>query len=203
MRYRVVVLAFLATLTLQAERARAEFEVIPHMGAMVPTNSMIVTDVSTWFRMETHTVYGIGVGTNITPGVGIEAVLAVGTGSLEGAGTIIAEVASTMFLADLRARLRVAGDSRSHLAIILGAGYTDFDTGLFDAADASGIGVYQGRLTGVAGAGLRTGLADRLGLRLEIVDRVHEQGGKLFGASGFSEKTQNDVVATIGLSYEL
>jgi hypothetical protein len=199
MFYRVVVLVTLVAVACPTKNARA-VEVTPYVGAMIPTNSMMITGLSSWFRMKTHTVYGLAVGTSLTQRIGAEAVLGAGTGNLETVGGDIFTIASTMFIADLRAHVRVAGTDRSQLGIILGVGYTDFDTGAFDAAEEFGFGVFLGRLTGIAGVGLRRELSDRVGLRFDIVDRLHDQGAEVFGSDD-PEKTQNDIVATIGISY--
>ena len=80
----------------------------------------------------------------------------------------------------------------------MGAGYTDVEAGFFDPP---GNGSFVGRLTGVAGLGLRSALTDRLRLRLDVVDRIHGPGAEVFGALDVSEKTQNDLMVTLGVGH--
>jgi len=200
-----VALALLAALLLAPLRLALAIEASPFIGAMLPANSLLLAaDGSAYLRMQTHTVYGLGLGTSLTKRIGGEMVLGAGTGKMElqGSGSSFA-FSTTMFFADLRARARLLGGDRSSLGLVLGVGYTDFKLGLFDLANETDQGDYIGRLTGVAGVDVRTQLNDRLALKLVMVDRLHKEGVGLDLGSEFSKKNQNDVFATAGLAFTL
>lgn len=202
-RRRIVLLASLVVLSSSVRPAMAALEASPFAGAMVPANALILlTGTSTYIRMQTHSVFGLAVGSSMTERIGIEAVLGVGTGKLEVASTAVS-MGSTMFLADLRATMRVIGGDDAQLGLVLGGGYTDVNTGLFDLLDETGLGDFMGRLTGVGGLALRAGLSEKLRLKAEVVDRIHVQGIRLNSTTESSEKTQHDIVATVGLTFRL
>jgi len=180
-------------------------EVTPFLGAMIPANSLFLQDGGgTYIRFQTHTVYGLALSCPMKDKIGLEVVLGTGTGKLELVGGTIAPLASTLFMADLRGRVRLLGNEQSHLAGVLGVGYTDFNVGLFDLAHETGQGTYLGRLTGIVGAEVHGSVSDQMHLNISIVDRIHESGVALYtgGLTG-SKKTQNDIVATAGLSFPL
>ena len=118
-------------------------------------------------------------------------------------GTAI-ELASTLLMADLRGKVRIAGGDQSHIGVLGGIGYTTQKIGLFDFAKRTNAGEFKGKLTGVVGLSFGAALSDRLHLSTEIVDRIREQGAVLTGTStGLNEPTQHDVVITAGLSFPL
>ena len=202
---RSLALAMLVALLLAPPKQALAIEASPFVGVMLPANSILLAgDGTAYIRMQTHTVYGLGLGTSITERIGAEVVLGAGTGKMElqGSGTSFA-FPSTMFFADLRARARLLGGNRSSLGLVLGVGYTDFKLGLFDLANETDQGDFIGRLTGVAGVDVRTQLSERLDLKVVLVDRIHKHGAGLNIGPGFSEKTQNDVFATAGLAFAL
>jgi hypothetical protein len=173
---------------------------------MIPTKSLLLdTNGFSYFRMSTHTLYGLALSTEMSPKMGLEVVLGAGTGKLEiESGSTLLALSSTMYMADLRGTLRLAGSDDSSLHLVLGAGYTDFALGLLDLTDEADQGTFIGRLTGVAGAELRNRFSDRVRLNVSIVDRIHVQGlGVNLGLSEVSEKTQNDICATAGLTFGL
>lgn len=197
---------FAALLTLTSQPALAAWEATPFVGAMIPTKSLILeTSSFTYIRMSTHTVYGLALRSEMSPKMGLEVVLGAGTGKMElEGGSQFFSLSSTMYMADLRGTLRLAGGDDSSLHAVVGAGYTDFSVGLFDLADETDQGTFIGRLTGVAGAEVRNKLSDRLRLNVSIVDRIHVQGAGLnLGSPTISEKTQNDICATAGLAFVL
>lgn len=202
--HRIGLIAALIVSAVFAGPAMA-LDATPFAGAMIPTNSLVLlTDGSAFIRMQSHTVYGVALSSAFTPRLGLEAVLGIGTGKLElvGGGTNLL-MGSTMYMADLRGNVRIAGGEGSRMGLLLGAGYTDVETGIFDLAHETGQGTFLGRLTGVAGLGMRGRLSDRLLARVEVVDRIHLQGAKLENTTSTSEKTQNDIVATLGLTIVL
>ena len=203
-RSRVALALLLASLLAPAKQALA-IEASPFVGVMLPANSMLLAgDNSSYLRMQTHTVYGLSLGTSLTQRIGAEVVLGAGTGKMEiFSGSTALALPSTIFFGDIRARARLLGGERSSLGLVLGVGYTDAKLGLFDLANESNLGDFVGRVTGVAGVDVRTQLSDRLHLKVVVVDRIHKHGAGLNLGSDFSEKTQNDVFATAGLAFTL
>jgi hypothetical protein len=179
-------------------------EVSPFVGAMIPANTLLLeTNGSSYVRMKTHTIYGLDVEHSLSPKLGIDLVLATGTGSMEVVGGTSFSLASTAFIADLRGRMRLMGTEDDNLGLVLGVGYTDFNSGLFDLAHETDQGTFIGRLTGIAGVDLHGHLTDRLGLKAVFVDRIHVSGLQIDGISGQPgsiEKTQNDLCITAGLT---
>ena len=197
--------ALLALMFFPLRPARAALEVTPFIGAMIPAKTqLMLSDGSAYLRMQTHTVYGLTLGTSLNEKAGLEFVLGAGTGKLELVGGTAFELASTVYIADVRGRLRLLGDSQSSLSAVLGVGYTDFSIGLFDLAEETDLGSFIGRATGVAGAEVRSDLSDRVHLNVTLVDRVHDSGVglNLFG-SEVVQKTQNDITVTAGLTFGL
>jgi hypothetical protein len=185
--------------------ARAALDATPFVGAMIPANSqLLVTSGSSYIRMQTHTVYGLMLSCPLKDKIGGELVLGTGTGKMEIVGGSTAlPLASTLFMVDLRGRMRLLGTERSHLAGVLGVGYTDFNSGLFDLAHETDQGTFIGRLTGIVGAEIHGDLTDQAHLNIGLVDRIHDAGVGLSSGLDGSEKTQNDLVATAGLSFSL
>ena len=111
-------------------------EVSPFVGAMIPANTLLIQTTSgTYVRMRTHKIYGLDVEHSLSQKLGVDLVLATGTGSMEVVGgAVVQELASTAFIADLRARMRLVGKEDGNLGLVLGVGYTDFNSGLFDFA---------------------------------------------------------------------
>jgi len=204
-RRHAILAALLALSVVTSRPAFAALDATPFLGAMIPANTqLLVTSGSSYIRMQTHTIYGLSIGCPLKDKIGGELVLATGTGKIEVVGGSIAlPLASTVFIVDLRARMRLLGTDRSHLAGVLGVGYTDFNSGLFDLAHETDQGTFIGRLTGIAGAELHGDLTDQLRLNIGLVDRVHESGVGLSGGLDGSKKTQNDLVATAGLAFAL
>ena len=206
MRRSLAVAALLTLMAVPTHRAFAAIDVTPFMGAMIPANTQLIEpSSSTWIRMQTHTAYGLMLSTSMTPKCGLEVVLGTGTGKMElVGGTQVLSLATTLFMADLRGRLQLMGGDRAQLSAVLGVGYTDFNSGLFDVAHETNVGTFIGRLTGVAGAEIRSDLSDRVRLNVTMVDRIHDAGiGLNLGGSGVVEKTQNDLVTTAGLTFGL
>jgi hypothetical protein len=199
--------ALIALLIVPSGPALAAIEATPFIGAMIPVNSLLLltSASSSYLRMQTHTVYGLSLGVPLKGRIGLEAVLGTGSGKMEiVGGSTSFLLGSTLFLADLRGRVRLLGGDQSQLAAVLGVGYTDFSSGIFDLAHETNQGSFVGRLTGVAGTELRGDLSDRVHLNVVIVDRIHDEGAGLNGlGSEVSRKTQNDIVATTGLTFSM
>lgn len=205
-RRHLTLAALLALFAASSQPALAAIDATPFIGAMIPANSLLLeSSGASYIRMETHTVYGLALGTALTQKIGAEVVLGTGTGKMEVVGgTTNLYLGSTLFFADLRGRVRLLGGDQSQLSGVLGVGYTDFNIGLFDLAHETGQGTFLGRLTGVAGAEIHDNLSDRVRLNVSLVDRVHVSGAALnIGATDTSNKTQNDIMATAGLTFGL
>lgn len=179
-------------------------QVSPFVGAMIPANTLLLlTSGGSYIRMKTHTLYGLDVEHSLSPKLGVDVVLATGTGSMEViGGTTSLALGSTAFIADLRGRYRLMGTEDDNLGLVLGVGYTDFNSGLFDLAHETDTGTFLGRLTGIAGVDLHGSLTDRLGLKAVFVDRIHVSGLSAPGLTGpdYVEKTQNDLCITAGIT---
>lgn len=195
--------ALLALTLLPLRPAQAAMDVTPWMGAMIPAKTQFMDATgAAYLRMQTHTVYGLTLGSSLSEKLGVEVVLGTGTGKLELVGGTAFSLASTVYIADLRGRLRLLGDSQSSLSGVVGVGYTDFATGLFDIAEETDQGTFIGRVTGVVGAEVQSSLSDRVRLNVTMVDRIHASGIglDLFGGEPV-RKTQNDITITAGLTF--
>lgn len=203
-RRSLATVALLALTLFPLRPAHAAMDVTPFIGAMIPAKTQFMDGTgAAYFRMQTHTVYGLTLGSSLSDKLGMEVVLGTGTGKLElvGGSTAI-ELASTIYLADLRGRLRLLGDSQSSLSGVVGVGYTDFAVGLFDLAEETELGTFIGRVTGVVGAEIQNSFSDRVRLNVTMVDRIHASGIALdsFGGEPI-KKTQNDITITAGLTF--
>jgi len=208
MTHRHAVLALILGLFLVTSRPAAAakpLEVTPFLGSMIPANSLfLASGGGTLIRFQTHTLYGLSVGCPMEHKLGAELVLATGTGKMELVGGTAIELASTVFIADLRARMRLMGGDHANLSGVLGVGYTDHNIGLFDIAHETGQGTYIGRLTGSIGAQVHGALGESVRLNVTMVDRIHKGGvGLNFGGLDGSFKTQNDLVTTAGIAFTL
>ena len=202
-RRSLALAALLALMAVPVHSAHAAVEVTPFFGAMIPANTQFMeSSGASFIRMETHTVYGLALGTSMGKKCGVEVVLGTGTGKMEivGGSTVLG-LGTTVFMADLRGRHRLFGGDQSSLSAVVGVGYTDFKNGLFDLAHETDLGEFFGRLTGVAGAEIRSDLSDRVHLNFVAVDRVHHSGVGLDFSSDSIVKTQNDITVTAGLTF--
>jgi len=213
MTHRPLALLFAAILALAlavpaAPASAAEHEITPFIGAMIPANSLLLSTTPSIIRMQTQTLYGLDMGHMMSSRFGIDAVLAAGTGKMEilGSGTTVTQIATTTFIADLRGRFRLCGSpDEANTGLVLGVGYTDVNSGLFDFAHETNAGTFLGRLTGIVGADVHAPVSDRFGLKVTAVDRIHVQGIEIngLGTTGVYEKTQNDICATAGLTFKI
>lgn len=190
-----------------APASAAEHEITPFIGVMIPANSLLLESSGSIVRMQSQTLYGLDMGHNLSGRFGLSAVLAAGTGKMEVIGGSTAIVlATTTFIADLRGRFRLCGKSdEANTGLVVGVGYTDVNSGLFDLAHETNQGTFLGRLTGVVGGDIHAPVSDRFGLKVTAVDRIHVSGVSLngLGGPGTFEKTQNDICVTAGLTFSL
>jgi len=183
-------------------------EVTPFIGAMIPANTLLMeTTAGTLIRMQTQTLYGFDMGKMISSRFGLSAVLAAGTGKFEViSGSQTLDLATTTFIADLRGRIRLCGNpDEANTGLVLGGGYTDVNSALFDYAHETHTGTFLGRLTGIVGGDVHAPVSDRFGLKVTAVDRIHLSGVSIngVGGTGIVEKTQNDICVTAGLTFKL
>jgi hypothetical protein len=130
--------------------------------------------------------------------------LGAGDGTLQVVSTEVLDLKTTVYFADLRARFRLAGDEDTQLGAILGAGWTQYSSGLFDAAHEGDEDTYlAGRATGLLGLAFRARLGGRLTLYADAVDRIHEQSIEASSITGVTDPLQHDVTISAGLSFPL
>jgi len=204
-RVFMILCVALALLFIPLQRANAAVDITPFAGASVPTRTLYISSSGpTLIRNLNHTVYGLGVGTSLAGRFGAELIAGVGSGKIEAVGTTAIELASTLLLADLRAKVRIAGGDQANIGLLAGVGYTTQKIGLFDYAKRTDTGEFKGKVTGVVGLSFGAALSDRLHLSMEMADRIREQGIVVNGTTtGLTEPTQHDVMITAGLSFPL
>jgi len=185
----------------------AQTTVTPFVGTMLPMTSLLVdTAGAAAFRMQTHTIYGVRFGKAMSPSLGLELALGAGSGELESVAVDVLNIKMSVYFADLRARLRLAGNDDNHLGLIAGAGWTQFSSGLFDAAHEGDDEIQlKGTVTGIVGLGYQAKISDRITLSFDATDRIHEQGIESPGITDgqFNDKLQHDVTFTAGLVFPL
>ena len=205
MRSNFILAAALAVAS--AAPLSAQTEVTPFVGAMIPMRSMLVdTAGASGFRMQAHTIFGIRFSKPMSPSLGLELALGAGSGSLQAVSAEVLDLKTSVYFADLRARFRIAGDDDTQLGAIIGAGWTQFSSGLFDAAHEGDEDTrFAGTITGMVGLGLKAKLGGRVTLAIDALDRIHEQGVEAPGLSTdqFSQKLQHDVTVSAGLAFPL
>ena len=201
----LLALAATTLLLTPCHAARAACDITPFIGASVPTRALHIQIAgATLIRNTTHTVYGLALGTSFTDRFGAELVLGAGSGSIEViGGSDVLDIASTLLIADARGRFRIAGGDQANIGLVGGVGYTTQKIALFDYAELTDAGKFEGKLTGILGLSFGAALSDRLRLSMEMVDRIREPGIVLTGATGLREPTQHDVTVTAGLSFPL
>ena len=198
----LAVAAVLLSTPLQS--ARAACHITPYIGSSVPTRSLIIQPSgSTIIRNKTHTVYGLAMEHSLSGRFGVEVMAGAGTGAIEVVSTEALSLSSTLLFADLRGKFRITGNDDANLGLVGGVGYTTQKIGLFDFAQLTDTGEFEGKLTGVLGLCFGEALSDRLRLSMEMVDRIREQGIVIEGSTGLNEPTQHDVMVTAGLSFPL
>lgn len=196
-------LAFAVTST-----ARAQVSVTPFVGVVTPLHSQII-DTSggggSYFRMRSHTVYGLQLGKQFSPTLGVQVQGGAGNGEMEvvSGGTIL-RIQSALWFADVRAKLRLLGDADNKLVAIAGAGWSQYSLGLFEAAhELDDSTKFEGKFTGIIGLGAKARLGGRLSLAADLTDRIHGQGIEAPGLDDAIEKTQHDIMFQAGLSIPL
>lgn len=193
-----------ALLFIPLQAAKAAVDLTPFIGASVPTKTLYIDRGGpTLIRNQTHTVYGLAVGTPFSKRFGAEVVLGAGSGKIELVGGTAIVFASTMLYADVRGKVMIAGSDKANLGVVGGVGYTTQKIGFFDYAKVTDTGEFKGKITGVVGLAFGAALSDRLNLSMEMVDRIRQQGIVIDGATLLTEPTQHDATITAGLTFPL
>jgi len=204
---RVACALALATIAFAPRNAAAAgTEVTPFVGIIAPTQNLM-TGPSALYRMGDHSVYGLTIGRAVAERFGVELALGAGSGHLEAIGGDAFEFGSTVLIADLRGRFRLAGDASTSLGLVVGGAYTNYKVGYFDfAEDQLDEDVFDPTFGGVAGLDVRAGLSDRLALTVTALDRFHGSGvntdSEALGTE-IEDKSQHDFMFTAGLKFEL
>lgn len=188
----------------------AQTTITPFGGRIFPLRSMII-DTSggsgSYFRMQTHSIYGLQASRTVATRVAVELSVGVGSGAMEiVAGGTPLTLGSTVYFADLHGRVKIAGTDAAQLGLVAGAGWTQYSMGLFEAAHALSDSIkFKGTVTGVVGLGFRGKVSDRFAVTADLTDRIHSQGLDAPGitGSGDIEKTQHDIAFALGLSFPL
>jgi hypothetical protein len=205
---RVRTLTALAAFTLLAGPVAAQdLSVSSFVGRSVPMQSLLVdTAGSAYFKFAAHTIYGLRLDKAMSTSFTLGLAAGGGNGELDivSGGTPLLLPTSFYFI-DARARLRLLGGDRADLGAVLGAGWTQWRMGLFDAANEGDPDTkLEGRMTGTIGLSLRSELTDRIALVIDATDRIHDQPLEAPGiAAGFNEILQHDLTFAIGLSFPL
>lgn len=185
----------------------AQTTVTPFIGTMIPMTSLLAdTSGNGGFRMQAHTIYGLRFAKPMSPSLGLELNLGAGSGSMQVASTDVIDLDFAVYFADLRARLRVAGNDDTQLGIIAGAGWTQYSSGFFDAAhEADEDTKFKGTVTGIVGLGFQAKVTDRLMFSFDATDRIHEQGIDAAGLDSdqYAKYLQHDATFTFGLTFPL
>lgn len=192
-----------------ASTAHAQLSITPFIGEMVPLNNML-TDTTggsgTYYRLNAHTVFGLRLAKQMSPGFALQLQAGTGKGTFEAvSGPTPIALASTVWFADLRGRLRILGNNDANLGVLVGAGWTQFKMGLFDAAHELDSGTkLAGRVTGIVGFGMRAHLVGDAAFTADLTDRIHEQSvDAAFISSAVIKPMQHDLSVTFGLNFPL
>ncbi|HET7042139.1 MAG TPA: hypothetical protein VFI13_08960 [Gemmatimonadales bacterium] len=199
--------AALVTVTLPLSAQR--LSITPFVGEMVPLNN-ILTDTTggsgSYYRLTPHTVYGLRLAKQMSPSFGLQFQGGTGKGGFEAvAGATPITLTSTVWFADLRGRLRLLGNNDANLGLLVGAGWTQYKMGLFDAAHVLDSGTkLAGRVTGIVGFGFKGHLTGNASFTADLTDRIHEQPMEAaFLSSSVITPTQHDLSTSFGLNFPL
>ena len=184
-----------------ASASRIEFTpVIGHVQPMV--NQISNADIPLYLRQSAFTGYGARTSWWISPRVGVEAGVLVGSTELEIFANDIVTVNSQMAYFDARMRVRLNDPAASTgIDLIGGLALTDLDDPLSEIGEDLGFKSPTG-VAGVVGLGATTGVTDRIRLRFDLVDYFHgsnyEVDDSTYGMP-VDGSSQQDLVVTIGM----
>lgn len=207
MRSRILLAAALMAGT--TATASAQLSVTPFVGTMVPLANMLTDSSSggSYYRMKAHTLYGLRLSKQMSPTLTVQLQAGVGKGEFEAAsGSTQIVLSSEMWFADLRGRVRLLGTDETNLGLLVGAGWTQFKMGLFDAVHYGTPDTkLSGKATGIVGLGVRAHLVGTTAFTMDLTDRIHAQPIEAAFLSGSTAKkpTQQNVTATFGLNFPL
>lgn len=181
--------------------AAQSISITPFIGKTIPTRSALV-DTSGLAGMgpKAHTLYGLRLVRELSPRFALDLSTAVGHGEFS---VLVGQAASSLLMADLRGRFRVAGREAAdatQLSLLFGGGYTRYNNGYYRYAADYETFDGEGTWTGVGGLHLAI-RRPRLGtIELEVVDRVHGSGIRVLDTLSpkLPHRTQHDLTVTIG-----
>lgn len=203
-----LLLAASALACLAAPLAAQGISITPFTGAMIPLKTTVIDTTggsATYFHLNAQTLYGLRLAKELTPTVALQLQGGVGKGDMEViSGSAPLTLATSLWFADVRARVRIIGPDRANLGVLVGAGWTQFKTGLFDAAHILDSGnKMNGKATGIVGLGLHAHLTGDASLAADLTDRIHSQPIEGVGLTNAIKPTQHDVTMTFGLNFRL
>ena len=201
-------LAAVALSAAAAPLAAQGVSVTPFVGTMIPLKTTVMDTTGgsgTYFHFNAQTIYGLRLAKEMTPTVALQLQGGIGKGDMEvlSGGTPL-NLASSLWFADVRARVRIIGPDRANLGVLVGAGWTQFKMGLFDTAhilDSSND--LKGKFTGIVGLGVRAHLTGDASLTADITDRIHSQPIEAAGLANAITPTQHDLTMAFGLNFPL
>jgi hypothetical protein len=181
--------------------AAQSISVTPFIGKTIPTRSALIdTSGLAGIGPKAHTLYGLRVVREFSPRFALDLSTAVGHGEFS---VLVGQAASSVLMADLRGRLRVAGrdtESSTQLSLLLGGGYTRYNNGYYRYAADYQYFDGEGTWTGVGGLHFAI-RRPRLGtIELEVVDRVHASGIRVLDTLSpkLPHRTQHDLTVAVG-----
>lgn len=202
---------FLAALALCVSAAAplaAQTTVTPFIGSMIPMRSLLAdTGGAGGFRMQAHTIIGFRLARPMSSKLGLELAVGAGSGEMQAITSgDYPQIKTAVWFADLQARVRLAGNDDANVGAIVGAGWTQFSSGLFDAAhEADENTSFAGRVTGIVGLGFHGKLGEHVLVSFDATDRIHEQGIDAPGldTDQYTKYLQHDATFTFGLAIPL
>lgn len=192
-----------AQLLMASHAHSAKVEFTPVVAHLTPLKSQVAdADASIVIRQAAGTGYGARLGVWVTPRVGVEASMLVASSSIQLIGGTAISLDATMLQLDLRARIRV-NDPTADIGfdVIAGVGMSDLGDGLSDAGENVGL-KSPAAFTFVIGIGGTIPVTDRIRLRFDVEDHIHDANYEIdeatFG-SPVNTNNQNDIVVAAGL----
>ena len=203
-----LLLAASALACLAAPLAAQGVSVTPFIGTLIPLKTTVMDTTggsATYFHFNAQTLYGLRFAKELTPTVALQLQGGVGKGDMEIiSGSTPLTLATSLWFADVRARVRIIGPDRANLGVLVGAGWTQFKMGLFDVAHIQNSGnELKGKATGIVGLGVRAHLTGDAAFTADLTDRIHSQPIAAAGLTNAIEPTQHDLAMTFGLNFPL
>lgn len=186
--------AALLALPMAADAQDAGISIGAFMGAFVPLSDVIAT--GSWnVKQQVGPAFGGRVVYGLGPRLGMEGVLAIATGDVEGSGPTSASASGRKLLVSARGRWRVSAPGAAlPLYVSGGLGVVSHGGTAYELLDGTT------DIGGVLGIGTAIPLRDRMRLRIDLEDYVHSASFSFNGA-GSSGRLQNDILLSAGISF--